>query len=84
MDPILVSGVKLMTIGMGAVFFFLTLLVVCTKVMSAVVVRYCTGPRKKSFNRSTKSVSSQSSAGDVDSEIVAAIGVAVDRVRRGG
>ena len=40
MDPILAAGTELMLIGMGTVFIFLSVLVVATKAMSAVVQRF--------------------------------------------
>ena len=40
MTPLLASGVELMLIGMGTVFFFLTLLVFATGLMSSMVRRF--------------------------------------------
>jgi oxaloacetate decarboxylase gamma subunit len=40
MTPLLDAGVELMLIGMGTVFFFLTLLVFATGLMSRLVMRY--------------------------------------------
>ena len=40
MDNLLSQGFELALFGMGTVFVFLTLLVVATKVMSALVLRY--------------------------------------------
>ena len=40
MTPLLAAGVELMLIGMGTVFFFLTLLVMATGLMSRLVARF--------------------------------------------
>jgi len=40
MNPLLVSGLELMLIGMGAVFVFLILLVLVTRVMSVLINKY--------------------------------------------
>ncbi|MEZ5505087.1 MAG: OadG family transporter subunit [Gammaproteobacteria bacterium] len=39
------EGLDLMVIGMGTVFVFLGVLVVCVQAMSAVIVRYSPAPR---------------------------------------
>jgi len=38
------DGLNLMLYGMGTVFIFLTLLVVCTNVMSALIIRFYKEP----------------------------------------
>ena len=40
MNPVLLSGLELMLIGMGTVFVFLMLLVVVTRLMSVLINRY--------------------------------------------
>lgn len=45
MDSSLWDGVKLMLVGMGFVFLFLTLLVYATRLMSILVARYLPPPR---------------------------------------
>lgn len=40
MDPLLVSGLELMLIGMGTVFVFLMLLVLATRLMSVLINKY--------------------------------------------
>ena len=40
MSPLLFTGVELMLIGMGTVFFFLSLLVIATEVMSRIAQRF--------------------------------------------
>ena len=40
MTPLVAAGVELMLIGMGTVFFFLTLLIVATSTMSRLVARF--------------------------------------------
>ena len=40
MNPLLVSGLELMLIGMGTVFVFLMLLVLVTRLMSVLINKY--------------------------------------------
>ena len=40
MNPLLVSGLELMLIGMGTVFVFLILLVLVTRLMSVLINKY--------------------------------------------
>ena len=40
MSPLLSTGVELMLVGMGTVFFFLSLLVIVTGVMSRIAQRF--------------------------------------------
>ena len=40
MNPLLVSGLELMVIGMGTVFVFLMLLVLATRLMSVLINKY--------------------------------------------
>lgn len=43
-DALLAQGVQLMLVGMGSVFVFLTLLVIATTAMSALVRKYLQTP----------------------------------------
>ena len=43
-EDIISQGLELMLFGMGTVVVFLTLLVMCTSVMSALVTRYAPAP----------------------------------------
>ena len=40
MNPLLLSGLELMLIGMGTVFVFLMLLVLVTRLMSVLITKY--------------------------------------------
>jgi oxaloacetate decarboxylase gamma subunit len=40
MNPLLVSGLELMLVGMGTVFVFLVLLVLATRLMSVLINKY--------------------------------------------
>ena len=71
MTPLLNAGVELMLIGMGTVFFFLTLLVFATGMMSRLVMRYA--PAVAGLT---------GSANVEDEEEVAAISVAIAEHRR--
>ncbi|MEM7100473.1 MAG: OadG family transporter subunit [Pseudomonadota bacterium] len=44
MSALLASGVELMLVGMGTVFFFLTVLVGATTLMSKIVLRFAPEP----------------------------------------
>ena len=71
MTPLLNAGIELMLIGMGTVFFFLTLLVFATGLMSRLVMRY------------TPVVADLVGSGHTDDEEeVAAISVAIAEHRR--
>jgi oxaloacetate decarboxylase gamma subunit len=65
MTPLLNAGVELMLIGMGTVFFFLTLLVMATSGMSRLVTRF------------VPSVISPDTPGTVADDEVAAISAAI-------
>ena len=69
MTPLLDAGVELMLIGMGTVFFFLTLLVFATGMMSRLVMRYTPVVAKV--------VGSASVGYEQEDEEVAAISVAI-------
>lgn len=69
---LLEQGVNLMMLGMGMVFFILSLLIVTLKIVSALILKY----EPEVVPTSTKAVSPQ-----VDEDIVAAITIAVQRFR---
>lgn len=71
MSPLLSAGLELMLVGMGTVFFFLTLLVFVTRMMSQGVQRF--------FPQIDQAVSQLRSQAD---EEVAAIAAAIARHRR--
>lgn len=72
MTPLLSAGIELMLIGMGTVFFFLTLLIFVTGLMSRLVMRYAP---------LVAEVVGSASIED-DEEVVAAISVAIAEHRR--
>ncbi len=43
-NGLFLGGIRLMLVGMGTVFFFLTLLVIATNAMSRLVARYLPDP----------------------------------------
>lgn len=70
-SELLDQGINLMMLGMGMVFFILSLLVVVIKATSALILKY-----EPTVEPSNKSASNQ-----IDENIVAAITIAVDRFR---
>ncbi|MCH8140560.1 MAG: OadG family protein [Proteobacteria bacterium] len=70
-SDLLVEGVQLMAVGMGAVFVFLTLLVLATAFMSRLVLRF-------------QPVAAAGEEGEVGDEEVAAITAAIAEHRRSG
>ena len=74
-SDLLVEGVRLMVAGMGAVFVFLTLLVLATVLMSRLVLRF-------QPVAATGNVAGTSEAGEVSVLEVAAITAAVAEHRR--
>ena len=69
MSALLSSGMQLMLIGMGTVFFFLTLLVLATGLMSRLVLRFAPLPEP--------SVGSATAGNAVTPELVAVVSAAV-------
>ena len=69
---LLEQGVNLMMLGMGMVFFILSLLIVTLKIVSAIILKY----EPEVVPTSTKVVTPQ-----VDEDVVAAITIAVQRFR---
>ena len=72
-DVLIEQGVDLMLYGMGTVFVFLTLLVIITTLMSAVVQRWLPGDEMTPSSSKTES--------NVDARIVAIIEAALAKHR---
>jgi oxaloacetate decarboxylase (Na+ extruding) subunit gamma len=72
------QGVDLMVAGMAIVFIFLTLLVVCTTLMSRLIVR--TLPAAGADN--VPPAADQPGAAPLEADALAAVTVAIDRYRR--
>lgn len=77
-SELLLEGVELMLFGIGSVFVFLVLLIVCIRLMSAVIGRFESAP-------TAQPVSSGLAATEVDADLIAAIQTAIHqhRARRG-
>ncbi len=77
-SELLLEGVELMLFGIGSVFVFLVLLIVCIRMMSAVIGRFGSAPI-------AQPASSGSATTEVDADLVAAIQTAIHqhRARRG-
>lgn len=56
------DGLNLMLYGMGTVFVFLTLLVACTSIMSALVTRFYQEPAAESAAKDSRSMDSKTIA----------------------
>jgi len=69
-NGLFLEGIRLMLVGMGTVFVFLTLLVAATNIMSRLVARYLPEP--------------DAAVAGPGAEEVAAIAAAVTRYRREG
>ena len=78
-SEIVYQGLELMLFGMGTVVLFLALLVVVTSGMSAFITRFLPEPVPAERGIST---GGKEATAKVDSQIVAAIGVAVHRYRQ--
>lgn len=68
------DGLNLMLYGMGTVFVFLTLLVACTSIMSALLTRFYPEP-------ATESAAAKGS-GSIDSKTIAIIEAAIAEHRK--
>jgi oxaloacetate decarboxylase gamma subunit len=77
-SELLLEGVELMLFGIGSVFVFLVLLIVCIRMMSSVIGRFESAPP-------VQPVSNGPAATEVDADLVAAIQTAIHqhRARRG-
>lgn len=76
----LLEGVELMLFGLGSVFIFLVLLIVCIRLMSSVIGRFDTAPTAQPVP-----ARSAVAASEVDADLLAAIQAAIHqhRARRG-
>ncbi|NKQ11495.1 OadG family protein [Pseudomonas sp. SST3] len=79
-SELLLEGVELMLFGIGSVFVFLVLLIVCIRLMSFVIGRFDSTPAAQAISIRPASV-----AADIDADLLAAIQAAVHqhRARRG-
>ena len=75
---LVLEGVELMLLGMGAVFSFLILLVCCTSLMSVILSRYFpeAAPAPKPVRKKPSAAPAS-----VDPDVVAAIGAAIKQHR---
>ncbi len=71
MTPLMAAGIQLMLVGMGTVFFFLTLLVAATHLMSKIALRIAPAASAGS-----------PAPGSLSDEEVAAVTAAIARHRR--
>jgi oxaloacetate decarboxylase gamma subunit len=76
-ETVLEQGVDLMIFGMGSVFVFLTLLVIVTTIMSAIVQRFA--PEKTLV---ISAAAKPSAAAAIDPKITAAITTAIHQYRK--
>lgn len=78
-SELLLEGVELMLFGLGSVFIFLVLLIVCIRLMSSIVARFDTTPSAQ------PSTPAPGAAPEMDADILAAIQAAIHqhRARRG-
>ncbi|MDY6891381.1 MAG: OadG family protein [Pseudomonadota bacterium] len=79
MDNLYSEGLTLMVFGMGFVFVFLTLLVVCTSIMSRLVGRYLPEPAPRTA-RARPQVAARAAGNDND-ELIAVLTAAVHKHR---
>lgn len=79
-SELLLEGVELMLFGLGSVFVFLVLLIVCIRLMSSVIGRFESAPTAQ-----PASAQSVSAMPETDADILAAIQAAIHqhRARRG-
>ncbi|MCQ2029631.1 OadG family protein [Stutzerimonas zhaodongensis] len=77
-SELLLEGVELMLFGIGSVFVFLVLLIVCIRLMSAVIGRFHSAPI-------AQPASNGPAATEADADLLAAIQTAIHqhRARRG-
>ena len=79
-SELLLEGVELMLFGLGSVFVFLILLIVCIRLMSLVIGRFDSAPAARPV-----SVKPVAAMAETDADILAAIQAAIHqhRARRG-
>ena len=77
-SELLLEGVELMLFGLGSVFIFLVLLIVCIRLMSSMIGRFDNAP-------TAQPALSQAADAEMDADLVAAIQAAIHqhRARRG-
>lgn len=75
---LLIEGIKFMVLGMGTVFVFLGIMIVCMNIMSYVIHRYFPEPQLPITPASTPSLEE-----DNTKKIVAAITAAIKHHREG-
>ncbi len=80
-SELLLEGVELMLFGLGSVFVFLVLLIVCIRLMSFLIGRFDSG----STPPATLTPSTATATADMDADLFAAIQAAIHqhRARRG-
>lgn len=78
-DSILQEGIDLMLFGMGTVFLFLTLLVIATAIMSAIIRRYF--PDAVLLQKMVPSAPESSTTPANDPKLIAIIQAAIDQHR---
>lgn len=79
-SELLLEGVELMLFGLGSVFIFLVLLIVCIRLMSSVIGRFDSAPATQ-----PASINSAAVTAEMDADLLAAIQAAIHqhRARRG-
>jgi len=80
-SELLLEGVELMLFGLGSVFVFLVLLIVCIRLMSFLIGRFDSG----STPPATVTPATANATADMDADLFAAIQAAIHqhRARRG-
>ncbi|KJH82569.1 MULTISPECIES: OadG family protein [Pseudomonadaceae] len=79
-SELLLEGVELMLFGLGSVFIFLVLLIVCIRLMSLLISRFDSAPTTQ-----PASIKSAAVTAEMDADLLAAIQAAIHqhRARRG-
>ncbi|MCG6542339.1 OadG family protein [Pseudomonas sp. KSR10] len=79
-SELLLEGVELMLFGLGSVFIFLVLLIVCIRLMSFLISRFDSAPTTQ-----PASIKSAAVTAEMDADLLAAIQAAIHqhRARRG-
>jgi len=81
MNPLMLEGINLMAIGMGAVFTFLTLLVFTTTLMSKLVNKYAPPAPEPAAQPSAAAAPSNQPNQVSDGQLLAVISAAIHRHR---
>ncbi|AHL75018.1 oxaloacetate decarboxylase [Stutzerimonas stutzeri] len=79
-SELLLEGVELMLFGLGSVFLFLVLLIICIRLMSFMIGRFGSAPTPQ-----PASIKSTAVTAEMDADVLAAIQAAIHqhRARRG-